>query len=83
MMTALTKIQHSCMRVPRVTVISVSTRLLPERLGTSLQVNSSGVQTWRFAVELKPTLKCVEFYTYWHEMREVSVTELLDPKCLM
>jgi hypothetical protein len=31
--------------------VSVSASLLPERLDTSPQVNSSGVQTWRSAAE--------------------------------
>jgi hypothetical protein len=51
-MVALTKIQHFCMKVLRVTMSSVSVSLLPEWLGTSSQFNSLGIQTWRFTTEL-------------------------------
>jgi hypothetical protein len=51
-MTALTKIQHFCIRIMRVTKISVKVSWLPRQLGKSLQLKPSGIRKWKFVAEL-------------------------------
>jgi hypothetical protein len=58
--TALTKIQHFCIRVERTTEFSVSVVQLPGQLGNFPQIAFFEHAKWKFAVVLKANFEACE-----------------------
>jgi hypothetical protein len=82
-MTALTRIQHFCIKVERTTEFSVSVGLLPSQLSSFLQFAFFGHAKWEFAAVSNDNFEAYEILYLLTKLEIISVTRLLDVKYSM
>jgi hypothetical protein len=80
--TALTKIQHFCIRNERTTTFLVSVGRLPKQLGSFPQIAIFGHAKWKFAARLKASFEAHELSYLLTVWKNDSMNLLLDTRYL-